>query len=403
MEFIHPNWHVILIHYPLGLLTVGVLLELITIFWSKEGLRTAGRWMLLLGTFLAIPTVTSGLYAYRDAVRPQVPTVELATWPTIAAESPWIAAQWEALESHIWLNTSSVVCFLVVVVTWIVASARWRHRLYWPLVLLMLAGLGLMAAGAWHGGEAVYRYGTAVELPAGDPEPPLAEAQKQIAARLQGAHEAAPPPPPGMIPEGKVIERATGTLGFFLPPLQLHVVLAGFVVALAIATLAIAARHLCQTHDSKPSEEQLREQRRTRRGFWWTTFVVALLTAAAGDWATLSTLGENPVRKNLQMLTDPAHLRLILHVVVGLGIVLIPMLFAIGLHYQRERTGWSKLGVALVLVTVPLQLWLGTLMLFDGHEGPLYRFNAAGEPAAHAHDHPPGHDHADDHIHHHEH
>ena len=47
--FIHPNFHVILIHYPLGLLTLGVLIETLCAVWRHPSLRSAGRWMLLLG------------------------------------------------------------------------------------------------------------------------------------------------------------------------------------------------------------------------------------------------------------------------------------------------------------------------------------------------------------------
>jgi hypothetical protein len=36
-EFIHPNWHVILIHLPLGLLGVGVVIELLSFLWRRSG------------------------------------------------------------------------------------------------------------------------------------------------------------------------------------------------------------------------------------------------------------------------------------------------------------------------------------------------------------------------------
>lgn len=49
-QFISPNWHVILIHYPLGLLAVGILIEFFSFLgWRRSGFRTAGRWMILLG------------------------------------------------------------------------------------------------------------------------------------------------------------------------------------------------------------------------------------------------------------------------------------------------------------------------------------------------------------------
>src|ERR671913_975676 len=66
-EFINPNLHVILIHYPLGLLVVGTLIELFSFLgWRRSAFRAAGRWMLLLGILSLAPTMFSGLYALAD-------------------------------------------------------------------------------------------------------------------------------------------------------------------------------------------------------------------------------------------------------------------------------------------------------------------------------------------------
>ena len=43
-EYISPNWHAILIHAPLGLLSVGIILELMGFLWRRSGLRPAARW-----------------------------------------------------------------------------------------------------------------------------------------------------------------------------------------------------------------------------------------------------------------------------------------------------------------------------------------------------------------------
>ena len=66
-EFINPNLHVILIHYPLGLLVVGTLIELFSFLgWRNSAFRAAGRWMLLIGILSLTPTMFSGLYALAD-------------------------------------------------------------------------------------------------------------------------------------------------------------------------------------------------------------------------------------------------------------------------------------------------------------------------------------------------
>src|SRR4051794_16756227 len=89
-QFINPNWHVILIHYPLGLLTIGVLIELLAIFWRRSTVRNAGKWMILIGTLACIPTVTTGLYAFNDAARRANPGAgQMASWHEVTAGHPW--------------------------------------------------------------------------------------------------------------------------------------------------------------------------------------------------------------------------------------------------------------------------------------------------------------------------
>ena len=52
-EFINPNWHVILIHYPLGVFMLGLLLEVAFLIFRYQGaVRIAARWMIVLGALL---------------------------------------------------------------------------------------------------------------------------------------------------------------------------------------------------------------------------------------------------------------------------------------------------------------------------------------------------------------
>src|SRR5205807_2675734 len=63
VRFLNPNYHVILIHYPLGVFVLGVILEMFSFFWRKSSVRSAARWMILLGALLSIPAATSGIAA----------------------------------------------------------------------------------------------------------------------------------------------------------------------------------------------------------------------------------------------------------------------------------------------------------------------------------------------------
>src|SRR5687768_18387730 len=96
-EFINPNLHVILIHYPLGLLVVGTLIELFSFLgWRKSGFRTAGRWMLLIGILSLPPTMLSGLYALADVNR-SADTPDDATWVEARNMSPIQGEAWEMM------------------------------------------------------------------------------------------------------------------------------------------------------------------------------------------------------------------------------------------------------------------------------------------------------------------
>ena len=83
-KLVTPNWHVIFIHYPLALLTLGTLIELFSFMWRTSGFRAAGRWMILLGAVFSVPAVTTGMYAFRDAVSQQ----SGGTWIEVQARSP---------------------------------------------------------------------------------------------------------------------------------------------------------------------------------------------------------------------------------------------------------------------------------------------------------------------------
>ena len=42
-RLIIPNYHVILVHYPLALLAMGLLIEIFSFLWRRSSARAAGR------------------------------------------------------------------------------------------------------------------------------------------------------------------------------------------------------------------------------------------------------------------------------------------------------------------------------------------------------------------------
>src|SRR5438105_3150724 len=119
-QFINPNWHVIFIHYPIGLLTIGLLIEIISFFNPRGGFRAAGRWMIGIGALLSLPALFSGIYAFRDVVSPDGYMDQ--TWRDVKASSNWNEAQWFFMRRHIWLNSIATGLVVLIAVLWLASN-----------------------------------------------------------------------------------------------------------------------------------------------------------------------------------------------------------------------------------------------------------------------------------------
>lgn len=345
-EFISPNWHVILIHYPIGLFSTGVLIELLTLVWRNSGLRTAGRWMILLGALLSVVTALAGVYAFRDVVT--TGPIQLDRhWYELVEASGWSMEQWRFVERHVWLNGSGAVILVATAISWIALSPPLRNKLYWVVLALLVAALGLMTAGAWYGGEMVYQSGIGVEAVPSDGE---------IA---KGAHQA------HQNEDQAVNSHRHASKGL---PLQLHVVFVGFTIALAGAAFALTTRF--RRFAGAATGEG---QKSTDVFAWWCTFFFALAAAVAGAWSVMGTFTPDPFAANWRELTDSEHRRLLWHVIFGLAVVVLPLTIAL---FGRLRARSARFAVVSILLlgAVMLQLWLGIHILFDSHSGPLGAF-----------------------------
>lgn len=379
-EFISPNWHVVLLHSPLGLLTVGVLIEIISCVCPKGGFRAAGRWMMLLGALLAIPTATLGIYAFRDVVTPAPVTVG-PHWQQIVQQSKWSDVQWEFMEDHIWMNSVAVVLVLVAVVFYLGGSDRWRRSARLPLLLVMLAGVGFLAAGAWHGGELVYRYGTAV-----------------------GTTDALAAP------------EAARTVQYYAPPLQLHLAVAGFTAAFIVGAFGLMIRRgqldsaaLVPLARERPlvapaigpagepvsqaervelrsagpyGEERVAPPPPVYPGwFWLGAALVGLGTAVAGYWSLAGYFTREAFEDNLHELGEADHRRLLVHVIFGVSLIVLSLILAGLVRFARRWRVLAGILGSLVLLLLAGQVWLGILMTYDGYSGPLVSFASEGAAA----------------------
>jgi hypothetical protein len=413
-QFIYPNWHVIILHSPLGLLGVGVVLEWLSHCWPRSAIRTGARWMILMGALLAIPTTTLGIYAFRDVVTTQQ-TVDL-TWRQVVEQSHWSDVQWHYMIRHIWYEAIGTGLAVLAVLVWLAGSDEARRKLYWPGLLVVTAALACMVVGGWYSGESVYRHGTAVAAAMPEkateplqpvaPEPAAGEREQEVsgtAPAIEPAersgheeHEHKPPAQPAWVQK-------------YFPPIQVHLLMVGATLGFAIAAIGLSIRRWSQPYGPLPAS-RIPPPPTVRPGqpvshepeipgqpiapapavlapptvllpifparFWLAALIFAALTAVGGLWMT----GD----WKLEALLDPLrsgsidwkHDRLFWHVIFGVSIAVCTLILAIATRVSRRAKFITILFVLLLLLAVAGQLWIGILMLYDSPQGPVTCFSS---------------------------
>jgi uncharacterized membrane protein len=412
-EYITPNWHAIIVHAPLGLLGVGIIMELLgLLLWRRSTARVAARWMIAIGAVTAIPALTTGIYAYYDAVNPvtssrnqESVSFDTAWWklrdnaPENVFAEPKVKGDQSAAEllrHHIWRNSIATGVMILVVMVWIATSDRWRKTLY-PLLLILLVGAqGLMILGTHEGGLAVYKHGVAQEP---------ANAADDSAGN----------------PSREEVIMA------YVPPGQLHVTMAGWLLALALVAMAMSLRgtwhgrngadeeqawygsgegaevaaagvspdvpamgqfqvspdvlgHVSTTtgaatpgSSSSAAAAPAANLRVPASRFWLLAFLCAAIAIASGWWImgfwANAHKGEFLTGQFMRTGAQKATERQQLHAWFGAAIVLFTLLLALVTLVAR-RARWVISAIALMLLlAIAAELWLGILLMFDGHSG----------------------------------
>jgi uncharacterized membrane protein len=134
--------HPLLVHFPIGLLISGVLMEFFGRFQNEDAVVTAGWFNIRLGFWCALPVLAVGFLGVgsleiNDKVKPY-------------------------LNSHILFTFSTALTFALVLIVY-----RFRNKTYGNVIynLLLLAGLFCALGAGFYGGELVHRYGVATPNP----------------------------------------------------------------------------------------------------------------------------------------------------------------------------------------------------------------------------------------------
>jgi hypothetical protein len=218
-----------------------------------------------------------------------------------------------------------------------------------------------------------------------------------------------------------------------LPPVELHIIMAGVATAIALAAIGLSFRKLTTTYeepDKRPiivSEQRmaphnppssvamartinpgveidLRASAPAAR-FWLLAFLIALITALGGlfvlarsanipldQWKDPKALASqfwtqikpDPIRPGQP--PDPAlgsiifgHRvnRLIAHSITGAVIIVLPIFLAFLARFAPRRRMILIACTALLMAAVSWQVWLGILLLYDTSDGPIKAFNTA--------------------------
>jgi uncharacterized membrane protein len=144
-----PNIHPIVVHFPVALLTTAFVFDLIGRIWKKEECTRVGWWTQLAGTIGLAAAAGSGLLAEKT-----VPLLRLA--------KPFI-------EMHEQLAFASTGFFALLLFWRIAGKTRLPERYATLYLMILFGGVVCLWAGAWYGGEMVYRIGVGVRTVTGGP------------------------------------------------------------------------------------------------------------------------------------------------------------------------------------------------------------------------------------------
>ena len=137
--------HAIVIHFPIALLIIGFLTELVSLFLMKPFFKQMAFYLLLLGTFGTVVSYLSG-----DAAGEGMEGGSLGRAIELHEEAATIA---------LWLTITTAVLYLLVFL--FKYNTKWVRIVS---VLLFACVVGAIARTGYLGGQLVYKHGAGVEL-----------------------------------------------------------------------------------------------------------------------------------------------------------------------------------------------------------------------------------------------
>ncbi len=139
-----PNWHPIFVHFTVALFSLAVGLYVITPFLKpplQDQWMIVARWALWFGAGFTVITLLTGLYAYN----------------TVAHDT---ASHIAMTDHRNWAIVTATLFFILSIWSFVHVKRKQTHGIVFAIAMVVAGGL--LGATAWHGGEAVYRFGLGV-------------------------------------------------------------------------------------------------------------------------------------------------------------------------------------------------------------------------------------------------
>ncbi len=140
-----PNWHPLLVHFTIALLSIAILLFIANALFSEtewgDNFLVAAKLNLWLGAGISVLTALAGWYAYN----------------TVDHDTPSHAAM---TDHRNWALVTLAVFF--VITAWSIISKKIRQKPNVIFLVLCLIGGGLLMTTGFKGAESVYRFGLGV-------------------------------------------------------------------------------------------------------------------------------------------------------------------------------------------------------------------------------------------------
>jgi hypothetical protein len=304
------------------------------------------------------------------------------------------------LRLHVWLQSIATLLAVFTAVFALAAADGWRRRFHWVAMGVFAACGGLMVVGSWFAGESVYTQGVAVHQPTADDAKATA-----------------------LSPLAKMDTKQDKLIYFTGEPLQLHMIGAGVMFAIAMAALGLSIRTITSEYPDSvhfpllsdaassdpsgalpPVGQSLRGDSPTPRfappgdgvdalpvpaaRFWLIASLFAIFTAAGGFWLWNSdSMSWSPQHFWRDVMLDHGQFsidRSAIHVWVGISLIVLPLLLAMIARWAPHQTILLSIFALLLVCAVSAQVWLGVLLTFDGDSKNLFRFNPPDKSSASA-------------------